>query len=360
LRSAAVVVSSAASVTTDKSDYHPGEVVTITGAGWQPGEAVSLVIHEEPTTFGDVALSAVADASGHFANTDYSPEVHDAGFKYTLTAMGQASGFVAQTTFSDTTLNTFEDAAETISRDAFAWGATVYAKMTGVDARPCWKIDWKTPSGTTKQTDFLTCGGGSSCPTIRHAQFVVPSGPSGVWTADLSQPTTAATDCTTVSFNAPTTTPFDVARAVVIGAIPTGAVGGDNFVDQHNPTMVQGSPAGAGTELDVQSQNNSNNRRTFLRFQLTGSGVAGTVNSAKLRLFPFNTPSNNRTYNIDRVTATWLETTITWNNQPGVAGSPTSTMPMTANTNLVLVRSGDLASDVAAVVIGTLTNFRWR
>src|SRR5439155_24091942 len=86
VRSAAVLASSAASVTTDKSDYHPGEVVTITGAGWQPGESVSLVIHEDPAMHADVALSAVADASGRFANTDYSPEVHDAGFKYTLTA----------------------------------------------------------------------------------------------------------------------------------------------------------------------------------------------------------------------------------------------------------------------------------
>ena len=39
-----------ATVKTDKPDYYPGQIVTITGSGWQPAEAVSLVLHEEPTT----------------------------------------------------------------------------------------------------------------------------------------------------------------------------------------------------------------------------------------------------------------------------------------------------------------------
>src|SRR6266540_7109251 len=35
-------------VQTDKTDYAPGEVIIITGAGWDPGEAVTLLLHEEP------------------------------------------------------------------------------------------------------------------------------------------------------------------------------------------------------------------------------------------------------------------------------------------------------------------------
>ena len=58
LQSAAVLTSSGASVTADKIDYPPGDIVVITGTGWQPGEPVSLVIHEEPTTYGEVVLSA--------------------------------------------------------------------------------------------------------------------------------------------------------------------------------------------------------------------------------------------------------------------------------------------------------------
>ena len=38
----------AATVTTDKPDYAPGEIVIITGSGWEPGETVTLFLHEEP------------------------------------------------------------------------------------------------------------------------------------------------------------------------------------------------------------------------------------------------------------------------------------------------------------------------
>ena len=37
---ASVSSASAATLTSDKSDYFPGETVTLTGAGWQAGESV--------------------------------------------------------------------------------------------------------------------------------------------------------------------------------------------------------------------------------------------------------------------------------------------------------------------------------
>jgi hypothetical protein len=38
----------AATVTTDKLDYAPGEIVIITGTGWMPDEKVTLFLHEDP------------------------------------------------------------------------------------------------------------------------------------------------------------------------------------------------------------------------------------------------------------------------------------------------------------------------
>ena len=90
-----------ATVTTDKDDYAPGETVIMTGTGWQPGETVQLLLQENPFTHPDRYLSAVADASGNFTNTEFSPEQHDIGITFTLTATGQSSGFRAQTTFRD-------------------------------------------------------------------------------------------------------------------------------------------------------------------------------------------------------------------------------------------------------------------
>ncbi len=87
-----VAFGQSASVSTDKPDYVPGEIVVITGTGWMPGETVVLALHEEPTTHEDRTLTAVADADGGFTNSEYSPEPHDVGVTYLLTATGQMSG----------------------------------------------------------------------------------------------------------------------------------------------------------------------------------------------------------------------------------------------------------------------------
>src|SRR5437899_1254594 len=90
-----------ASVETDKADYTPGEAVTFTGSGWQPGEVVSLLLHEDPTTHGDRTLTATADESGNIFNSEFSPEPHDIGVTFYVIASGEASGLMAQARFTD-------------------------------------------------------------------------------------------------------------------------------------------------------------------------------------------------------------------------------------------------------------------
>src|SRR5207249_5399822 len=92
---------SAATVATDKADYHPGENVVITGSGWEPGETVVLILHEEPQLDPDLQLTAYADENGDFTNKDFSVDVFDLGVTFTLTATGDPSGPTAETTFTD-------------------------------------------------------------------------------------------------------------------------------------------------------------------------------------------------------------------------------------------------------------------
>src|SRR5438874_3756592 len=91
----------AATVATDQPDYHPGQTVTITGGGWEPGETVDMVLHEDPPLDPDLELTSVADANGDFANTDFTVDVFDIGVTFTLTATGLSSGQTAETTFTD-------------------------------------------------------------------------------------------------------------------------------------------------------------------------------------------------------------------------------------------------------------------
>src|SRR5262249_28334349 len=92
---------SAATVATDKADYAPGETVVITGSGWEAGETVVLILHEEPELDPDLQLTAVADANGDFTNTDFIVDIFDVGITFTLSATGSSSGLTAQMTFTD-------------------------------------------------------------------------------------------------------------------------------------------------------------------------------------------------------------------------------------------------------------------
>src|SRR5215204_4222676 len=55
-------------IQSDKADYAPGELVTLTGSGWVPGESVNIVVND---TYGatwkhDVYVDA--DASGNITD----------------------------------------------------------------------------------------------------------------------------------------------------------------------------------------------------------------------------------------------------------------------------------------------------
>ena len=93
--------STGATVKTDKDDYAPGTTVAITGAGWEPGETVKLVLHHDPTRDADTELTATATSDGKISNTDFAPANYDIDVRFVLTAIGQISGRRAQTTFTD-------------------------------------------------------------------------------------------------------------------------------------------------------------------------------------------------------------------------------------------------------------------
>src|SRR5437899_8691942 len=96
-----MAMAQSATVMTDKADYAPGTIVTITGTGWQPGETVTLQLVESPLIDTHPDLTAVADASGNIFNNQFSPDSYDVDVTFTLTATGGTSGLQAQTTFTD-------------------------------------------------------------------------------------------------------------------------------------------------------------------------------------------------------------------------------------------------------------------
>src|SRR5436309_101915 len=357
-------------VHTDMDDYPPGATVYITGGGFLANETVQLqVLHvgwvdgehvqdPAPDTWTVDTWMVQADDNGNLVDATWYVCLDGcANALLEMTATGLTSGLTATTPFSDLAFALYENAGRSIKRDAFAWSSTVFARISQARNDTCYRVEWIDPSASVVATHDLPGTSGLNGNADRDDSFVVPSaGPSGVWTAKEYNFPNGNFACS----GSPTldaTTRFDVARAVIIGAGTTGAdsVGGDNDVYQDQATVVQNSGTGAAVNVDSSP---SKNRRTFVRFDLTGSPISGTVTNAKLRLLMGTSPNNSRTHNAHRVTASWAENTITWNTQPAVAASPTDSQS-TGTTNLTLLR-WTVTPDVNGFVNGSPTNFGWR
>ena len=131
---------------------------------------------------------------------------------------------------------------------------------------------------------------------------------------------------------------------------------------------------GTGTSMNVTSSNSAN-RRNYLRFDLTKCSpvipASATIKVATLKLYTSAIPAVCRTHDIFRVTASWTETGITWNNQP--FGTSINNPAQSARTSSMDIGSGTcqnatanayvsgwaVTTDVAAFAAGTATNNGW-
>ena len=131
---------------------------------------------------------------------------------------------------------------------------------------------------------------------------------------------------------------------------------------------------GTLTTLTVSSATNAN-QRTYLRFDLTVCSPAipatAIVRLATLRLYMTAVPAACRVLDLFPVTAAWVETTLTWNNQPfgtAINNPPTGSRSGTFSVGTPVgcqnrvagyVTGGTVTSDVASFVAGSVTNFGW-
>ena len=128
-----------ATIKTDRNDYSPGMTVVMTGSGWEPGETVSLLLHEVATGHADRTLSAVADDAGRIVNTEFTVDAQHIGVRFVLTARGAASQ--AQITFTDGNLQsviTFNIGPASVDvAAALSWSATATCDNGGGPSNTC-------------------------------------------------------------------------------------------------------------------------------------------------------------------------------------------------------------------------------
>ena len=106
----------AATVSTDKDDYSPGQYVIVTGAGWVPGETVLFDFHETPKvcTSDHHERSTIAKADGTIYYDQFLINEKHLGVAFVLTATGQSSGMQAVTYFTDAGIKSVSVSSQSI------------------------------------------------------------------------------------------------------------------------------------------------------------------------------------------------------------------------------------------------------
>ena len=131
--------------------------------------------------------------------------------------------------------------------------------------------------------------------------------------------------------------------------------------DSYISLALSTSNFGTGPVIEVNSSPAAT-ERLLIRFDLGSCAIpAGAiVHSANLRVTTVAPATAAATYSAQRVTADWVETTITWSNQPpaapGVSGSASVTLGAPAGT----IVQWSVIGDVQAFVAGAQTNRGWR
>jgi hypothetical protein len=168
-----------------------------------------------------------------------------------------------------------------------------------------------------------------------------------------------------------TSSKLTVFRSCVLTASSsTSAVAIDTQSRQASPT---GNFGGLGNAHVSSDQNQ--NRRSYYRFDIAQCSPAiastATVRVATLRLFVNNLPTACETNDIFRVTTSWTETGLTWNNQPfGTSLNNPPQSQRTASLNVgtspcqntalnAYVSGWNVTADVQAFAAGTATNYGW-
>ncbi|HKU61655.1 MAG TPA: PxKF domain-containing protein [Gemmatimonadales bacterium] len=89
------------SISTDKDDYQPGDVVHFTGAGWDPEDVLDIVLTDEPQTHAPHEWTVTIGLDGTFTDDSYTVDEGDLNVTFTLVATSRSSQKSLSMTFTD-------------------------------------------------------------------------------------------------------------------------------------------------------------------------------------------------------------------------------------------------------------------
>ena len=178
-----------AAIWTDKADYAPGETVTIYGTNFLPNTTI-IVNVTRPDGHVDSSLDHGTDVVYKVTvtyledgttdeNGDFTAAYVLDGIEGTYNVTATDGTNTAETTFTDQTINTYEDDAHTTVRTVFKRGDTVYALATDLSTGSTYRIRWDNPSSLVRTSDS------ASGVTELADSYVLPMDAAGSWEVQI-------------------------------------------------------------------------------------------------------------------------------------------------------------------------------
>jgi hypothetical protein len=241
-------------IQSDKADYAPGELVTLTGSGWQAGESVNIKVNDTYGASWSRNVDVTANANGEITDSFNLPDrfVSD----YDVTATGSQSG-TATTTFTDSqpTAVNVSPTSQTVKQGDTSLPYAVLVTMGG------------SSNACTFTLSTVQLAGDTGLPTGTTANFA----PSSI-TANTGQIVPSTFTVSTANTTPTGTYTFHVKTANA----STGCQGGDDFSTQQLTLVVNSGVRNTTTTLERTAGTDTSTYGDSLTFEATVNSSSGS------------------------------------------------------------------------------------
>jgi hypothetical protein len=273
--------STSPTISADQADYPPGATVTLTGAGWQPGEAVALTVNDSVGNTWIWNDNLTADSSGDF--TDFLQLPNYFVSNYAVAATGSVSG-TATTTFTDAVKLAIAGSDNATTHTSAAQQENLGSVLAG-----------STLSLTCPRGNGLTvsASGLGSSNTLGWSLGYVSSAENDA----------ALSPVTTFTGNSGTFTASSQSQCVAV-SIATGALSAGTYQGELEASRASGVTATAGDY--------------FFAFTVTARATSASVSCTPSSLLVGTSTSCTATVtDTDTGAKSWPQGTISWSNNGG-------------------------------------------
>jgi hypothetical protein len=198
---------------------------------------------------------------------------------------------------------------------AYNWTVDATAPETTIDSKPA-----ASTSSTSASFGFSADEQGSTfdC-SLDGAAFAACSSPKEytALTVGAHEFRVRATDALGNVEASPASYSWTVEPPPSCGTQATASANADSWIDRGSPSQNKGTDS----ILKVMSKGPSHDVRSLVRFNMPSIPAGCAVKSATLRLYS-GSWKDGRTLQALRVTGSWTEGGVTWDNQPATAGTP--------------------------------------